>query len=132
MSTRSNIAVKVIDTKYYDDKEIGQEWPYIYVYCHFDGYPSHHLPILNTYYNDLDKAIELVKHGDISILAESCENPEGHSFDTPVKGYTIYYGRDRDEKNVKMRRNISVRSMLQEQWLYVFENGKWECYGSNK
>lgn len=38
------------------------------VYCHWDGYPSHHLPILQGRYNSARKAAALIAPGDISCL----------------------------------------------------------------
>lgn len=38
------------------------------VYCHYDGYPSHHLPILSKKYFTAKKAAELIRPGDISCL----------------------------------------------------------------
>lgn len=38
------------------------------IYCHWDGYPSHHLPILQTCYGSARKAAALIAPGDISCL----------------------------------------------------------------
>ena len=38
------------------------------IYCHFDGYPDHHLPILKENYNTDEKVKELIDLGDLSIL----------------------------------------------------------------
>ena len=38
------------------------------VYCHWDGYPQHHLPILIEHYNTLEKAKALIKPGSMSAL----------------------------------------------------------------
>ena len=38
------------------------------VYCHWDGYPSHQLPILETHYNTTAKVKALVKPGSMSSL----------------------------------------------------------------
>ena len=38
------------------------------VYCHWDGYPSHHLPILQKRYGSARKAAALIAPGDISCL----------------------------------------------------------------
>ena len=38
------------------------------VYCHFDGYPEHHLPILQECYQTQEKANLLIDQGGISIL----------------------------------------------------------------
>jgi len=118
MSTRSDIIVERKDGK----------WSRIY--CHWDGNITHNGKILFEHYNDQEKAEELVSHGDMSSLAKKCSKPEGHSFDKPVEGYTIYYGRDRDEKNTE----ATVKDSLAEVWpendawtefTYVWTDGKW-------
>lgn len=38
------------------------------VYCHWDGYPSHHLPILTSHYQTAKAAAALIRPGDISCL----------------------------------------------------------------
>lgn len=38
------------------------------VYCHWDGSPSHHLPILKEHYNTLPKVRALIKPGSMSSL----------------------------------------------------------------
>ena len=38
------------------------------VYCHWDGYPKHHLPILIKHYNTISKARDLIKPGAMSSL----------------------------------------------------------------
>ncbi len=88
MSTPSSIIVECADGKW------------ALVYCHWDGYPSHHGPILCGHYATQELAEALVKPGDISLLEIRCDKPDGHTFDNPVQDCTIYYGRDRGEKNV--------------------------------
>jgi len=81
------------------------------VYCHFDGYLSHNGKILFEHYTTLASALKLVSEGDMSVLAPSCDKPDGHTFDDPVKGYCIYYGRDRGENkpnNGLVKKLISV------------------------
>ena len=56
MATRSAIAIRNAD-KSYD-----------VVYCHWDGYPSHQMPILTGKYGDARKARQLISKGDISCL----------------------------------------------------------------
>jgi hypothetical protein len=38
------------------------------VYCHWDGYPSHHLPILQEHHNTLPRVRALIKPGSMSAL----------------------------------------------------------------
>lgn len=99
------------------------------IYCHSDGYPSHHLRILIKHYNTQEKVNALIELGDLSILDESIEKPEGHSFDTPIKGYTVAFGRDRGEKDIEARTYYNISSALSnepQEYNYFFINGSWE------
>ena len=68
------------------------------VYCHFDGYPENQMPLLEGNYYTQGLADELVRFGNMSYLGKCAAAPPGHSYDKPVAGYTVYYGRDRGEK----------------------------------
>lgn len=114
MATRSNINVKVGDV-------------YHCIYCHWDGYPSHHSPILTGHYNSQELAEKLVSQGYISSLDESCDQPEGHSFETRIDGYTVYYGRDRGEKNVDFK--VLTTPLEEEEFSYTWDGEKWLCDG---
>lgn len=85
MSTRSDIIIEQSDGK----------WARIY--CHWDGNPQHNGAMLVEHYNSQSLAEALVAPGDLSSLQEQCTKPEGHSFDHPIKGYCVYYGRDRGD-----------------------------------
>jgi hypothetical protein len=88
MSTRSLINVKCSDGKVKS------------IYVHFDGYA--HLETLQTHYNSQELAEQLISLGDLSSLGKSAGTPpQGHSFDDPVEGYCVAYGRDRGEKNTE-------------------------------
>ena len=100
MGTRSDIIVHRTDGKW------------ARVYCHWDGYLDHNGQILFEHYETQSKAEELIAPGDMSSLSEKCSKPDGHSYETPVKGYTIYYGRDRGEKKV----DAKVGDTLAEVW----------------
>lgn len=67
------------------------------VYCHWDGYPSHHAPILLEHINTPEKVIELLSFGNISSLNENTIPTKEHKFDHPQQGVTVFYGRDRGE-----------------------------------
>ena len=123
MSTRSAIIVNTADGK----------WRV--VYCHHDGYIDGVGRTLFKYYNSQERADALVEHGDMSSLAENCDAPPGHSYEKPVKGHTVYYGRDRGEIDadghtvetldlaLKLARDIS-------HYVYVFKEGAW-FYGDS-
>lgn len=70
------------------------------VYCHWDGSPSHQLPILNSHYNSVERVTELLSHGSMSVLDNSVSpNPEiPHDFETRQTGVCLFYHRDRGEE----------------------------------
>jgi hypothetical protein len=84
------------------------------IYCHFDGYPEHHLPILTEHYNTVEKINELLDLGDLSVLnitPDTC----------------IAYGRDRYEKGTEARKLNKAIEYTQnfEDYNYLFKNGVW-------
>ena len=119
MGTRSDIIVHRADGS----------WKRIY--CHWDGYLDHNGKILHDHYSSQERAEALVKEGDMSSLAPRCDKPRGHTFDSPVRGYCIYYGRDRGETEA---RNGVTGETLSAVWpeegcwtefTYVWDDGKW-------
>lgn len=77
----------------------------------------------------LELAEAVVKPGDMSSLDEKCSKPKGHTFDKPVKGYSIYYGRDRGEKNVAGKVGDSLAAVWPgsetgTEYTYVWRQGK--------
>ncbi len=80
------------------------------VYYHFDGYPSHHGPILLFGYPTADKVEALLGGGDISILG----NVPGliQDFRRPQPGWTLCYGRDRGEEGTDARVSRNRAAML--------------------
>jgi hypothetical protein len=88
MSTRSLINVKCNDGSVRS------------IYVHFDGYG--HLKTLHKHYNSQELAEQLVSLGDLfSLDASAGPPPKGHSFDHPLDGYCVAYGRDRGEKKTE-------------------------------
>lgn len=99
------------------------------VYLHWDGYPDHALKVLEGHYSSQERAESLVEHGNLSSLHESNEQPEGHSFRTPVEGHCVYYGRDRGEED----QDAVVTQTIQplgwgEEFHYIFDEGEWRVH----
>lgn len=119
MGTRSDIIVHRADGK----------WSR--VYCHWDGYPDHHGPILLGHYNFQKMAEALVAPGDMSSLGEKCTKPKGHSFDHPKKGYCVYYGRDRGEEGTEASVGVTPLEAWGDlkdtgtEYSYIWNDGKW-------
>ncbi|MCF6199923.1 MAG: hypothetical protein L3J67_11125 [Hyphomicrobiaceae bacterium] len=66
-----------------------------YVYCHFDGYPEHMLPILTQKYANNTKAFELVSLGNLSYISQEgaeafhIDQGEGWEGNQPVQGASM-------------------------------------------
>jgi len=99
------------------------------VYCHWDGYPSHNGRLLFKHYNSQELAELVTSLGDISSLAAEFHAPEGHTFDTPIPGYTVLYGRDRHEPDCDARvyRDFAdyLQNSQQEEYNYIWRDGQW-------
>lgn len=118
MATRSNIVIKNPDDTFSG------------IYCHWDGYPEHNGRILLDHYSDIEKVRQLISLGDLSslqpILVPSAER--SHTYENPVKGVCIFYGRDRGEEDVEARHFKSMRDVLKfcsNSYAYLFQDGKW-------
>jgi hypothetical protein len=100
------------------------------VYCHFDGYLSHNGKILLEHYTSA-RANHLVALGDMSTLSPEFEIPEGqlHTFDNPLKGITVFYGRDRGEDGCEFQVCQSDKEMFDYysdcEYFYIMKDGVW-------
>ena len=116
MSTRSSISVKQLDGSIKT------------VYCHFDGYHSHVGKMLLKHYNSQEQANAIVNLGDLSALHESIECPQNHSYDEQITGYSVFYGRDRGEKDINAREYASFeKAMLRDsqEFDYYWDGSQW-------
>lgn len=105
------------------------------IYCHFDGYLDGVGATLLKHYSDLDKVKDLIALGSISYLEKSIECPLGHSFNTPIKGYTVAYHRDRGEYFYQSRgviENGIIKNIVFEQYNYVYFESDSEWYLKSK
>lgn len=106
------------------------------IYCHNDGYPEHHLPILQKHYNTAEKVDELLELGYLSQLGAKLapEPGEAHSFDNPAKGVCVAYHRDRGDSldlgsahmHTDKKDIIDKAAEIWIDYVYVFENGEWD------
>jgi hypothetical protein len=101
------------------------------IYCHFDGYINGGVgQTLLESYNTTKLANKVVSLGDLSTLKQSMEKPKGHSFNSPVKNYSIAYGRDRAEKDAepKILKNIKEievnKTNSEQEYNYYFDGKK--------
>lgn len=121
MATRSYIAYKRKDGEY------------VVSYCHNDGYIEGVGATLYKNYRTLAQVKTLVDQGQMSYLGQYCTKPAGHSYNNPVKDYTIYYGRDRGETDTEPMIVDSLDD-LGNSYHYCYMGGKWmvkQRYGDN-
>lgn len=126
MATRSRIAIE------------NENGTVSSVYSHWDGYPSNNGRILMEHYKERDKLQKLIDLGSLSSLDQEVEIPEGvqHSFESPSKGITVFYGRDRGEDNVEAKehadRNAFLRSDVEEYGYLLTLEGVWLMINGHK
>jgi len=103
MSTRSKIGI------------LRKDGSVDHVYSHWDGYPEHNGVILINEYSNINKLNQLIKQGDMSILAEKIfpEPDKPHSFDdrdNTQNDVCLFYNRDRGEdwKHTNPRTSKSI------------------------
>ena len=121
MGTRAQIAVVCADGTVNE------------VVVNYDGYIRHVGRILYTHYNTVERAAAVTSLGDISVLAESIECPANHTFNSPVAGHTVFYGRDRKESGLDTNRYPNVEAFKQFQdptdpweYAYLFVDNQWQ------
>jgi hypothetical protein len=114
MSTRGNICVKVkskdfnrVNNKILE--KVSEENSYLYIYNHWDSYPSGLGTLLITNYNTYEDALELVLEGDCSFPGNPYSERESY-----------------EETQPKTATNTAETN--QQEYLYVFEDDKWTCY----
>jgi hypothetical protein len=120
MATRSRIAIQ------HEDGSISS------IYCHYDGHPQHHLPILKEHYSTPEKVKQLIELGNLSFLSERIEPTGPHSFDQPRFDTCLAYGRDRGEKGQEAVQHKDLKDFEHfarqgwAEWLYIFgQDGNW-------
>ena len=125
MSTRSQIAIQL------------ESGTIRTVYCHFDGYLEGVGATLLHHYNTFQDAYDLIELGNISQLHETIENPTSHSFATPAEACTVFYGRDRAEKDQgpkDFEKFSEFMTYCQNAWaefVYLYSMGEWTVYQLN-
>ena len=104
MSTNATITVKCSDDTYST------------IYTHWDGYPSHHMVILEGYYASQELAEKLVSLGDMSCLENSIDE-------------CIYYDRNRQEdwEDVQPRKTTSLKDVcMSAEYNYYWNGDRWQ------
>lgn len=127
MSTRSRIGV------------VNPDGTITSIYCHSDGYlegPHGVGHKLVKFYNLPATVKALMALGDLSSLGELLAPLDGgpHSYDRPVGGVCVAYGRDRKEGDTKamVSKNRTEFQKLFEEYNYLFRDGAWYVLGGRK
>ena len=99
------------------------------IYCHFDGYPEHHEPLLKNY-DTKDKVDELLNLGSLSSLGS--EIGENQDFDNPTNdNWCLAYHRDRGEEYEKPCKYDDEEHMQEENswadYFYLFDGTNWKA-----
>lgn len=98
------------------------------VYCHWDGYPTHHLPILESHYRSAAKAAALIRPGDISCLrtrstwatgatlrtdaGDAITDAEGNwRYEGDREPQPLYYS-ERGDRDIKPQRFATVDDLM--------------------
>jgi len=122
MSTNSTIAVKTNNKVKI-------------IYCHWDGYIEGVGKTLLNHYHTQEKIESLVNLGDLSVLDISIACPSGHTFENRIKGYSLFYGRDRGETDIGADKHDDHKSALRwgnkgaQQYNYYWDGEKWLVNG---
>jgi hypothetical protein len=123
MATRSLIAKK-------------EKNGFIGIYCHWDGYPEHQLPILENSYNSSELVDQLIALGSISILGNKIGTKQ--NFETPEdEDSCLAYHRDKGEE-FSQTIVTSAKELLAEaeelwlDYLYVFTENGWKHFEISK
>jgi hypothetical protein len=66
----------------------------------------------------------------MSSLTPKCTKPKGHTFDKPVEGHCVYYGRDRGEQQVMGEEGATLAAVWpgDDSWTeytYVWDGEQW-------
>lgn len=105
-------------------------------YVNFDGYLNGVGRTLVDYYKNQEKVEALLAHGDMSCLYGSPEMTEGHSYETPVPGYCIYYGRDRGETGIECSTGATFEESLRNKgaqgYDYLWDGEQWVIKKGNE
>jgi hypothetical protein len=104
------------------------------IYCHWDGYPSHHAPILKAGYATDAKVAELMNLGDLCILGPEIghkHDGDEHAKNPSATNMCLAYGRDSNDHNSEKRIYETELEAIEEaekscaDYVYLFQDGAW-------
>lgn len=95
------------------------------IYCHYDGYLSHHAPILLNHYNTAAKVRALMKLGSLSALGEQLG--EKHDIGDH-KGHPLWcksYKRDGEDDDGNAGHYTSLAEFASQEYNYLYRAEQW-------
>ena len=104
------------------------------IYCHFDGYPEHHGPVLVRHYATADAVAALLDLGDLSVLGPQVGRRHKfatHGENAEAQEWCLACGRDRGDKDAGRRAYATEAEFLAaapDRWaeyVYLFRDGRW-------
>ena len=104
------------------------------VYCHHDGAPRYHGPVLTGHYSTPEAVAALLDLGDLSVLGP--QPGRAHAFAThhenpDAQDWCLAYGRDRADRNRAERCYACEAELLEDadnrwaKYVYLFREGRW-------
>ena len=100
-------------------------------YSHYDGYPAYTGAMLQEHYQEARKIAQMVELGDQSFLEKEIFPVGEHSFDKPEDGVTIFYGRDRGERDVDAQEFDTFAEFVEYyagagcEYFYIYDGRNW-------
>ena len=117
MATRSRIGIQLADQSI------------LSVYCHWDGYPEFNGVKLVEHFNSYDAAAELIDGGDVSAL---WTNAGWNNEVLPEVGPQYYTSRGDEYTAPRLDTTLGKYLADNEEYAYLFTNGKWVCYNNRQ
>ena len=120
MGTRSRIGLELSDGSI------------LSVYCHWDGYPEFNGVKLQEHFNSYDKAVELIDGGDISSLWTNESFRDASGATKSQECGPLYYSERGEDCPPRLDATFGKYLGDNEEYAYLFANGKWACYNNRR
>jgi hypothetical protein len=120
MGTRSRIGLELSDGSI------------LSVYCHYDGYPEFNGVKLIEHFNSYDKAVELIDGGDISSLWTNESFRDASGATKSQECGPLYYSERGEDCPPRLDATFGKYLGDNEEYAYLFSNGKWVCYNNRR
>ena len=96
------------------------------IYCHYDNYPSFNGVKLVENFNSRDAATELIDGGDMSSLWTNA----GWNNEVLPATAPLYYSSRGEDCPPRIDATLGKYLANNEEYAYLFANGKWVCYNT--